>query len=215
MKLEVTHKLKAHDFTLEISSKESGTIIVDVKITGCVYVTIGPKNAVDHDLELFDSIQLKDLVKCIVYGDAFIKRDVESFQKKYLWKIDYSFDDIKVQSFIDNRGNIVWNVIVNKCLVDSDASSPAVMSEYLDYKEPMHGNDIKFQPRMKVCMTYTNFIGLLSAVYFSDQNKPSVDTDDDVEDHDDNLRAYTKTPYTEESMAKIRMMAGHNTDNED
>lgn len=217
MKFKTTHKLKQHEFTLEIESKEGDSITVSVRVSrfGYAYIIVEPTSVLDHNIEFLESMKLQDLVECIVDSDAFIKYDVEKFQRNHLWKIDYKFDDIKVQSFVNKRGDIIWIPIVNQCLVDPDASSPRIVSDYIDYKKPMCGNDIKFEPRIEVCMTYLNMIGLLSAVYFSGHNNAPVDTDDDIEDHDDNLRAYTKTPYTKESMAKVNIMAGHNLDNED
>lgn len=217
MKFKITHKLKQHEFTLEIESKEGDSITVSVRVSrfGYADIVVEPTSVLDHSIEFLESMKLQDLVEYIVDSDAFIKYDVEKFQRNHLWKIDYEFDDIKVQSFINKRGDIIWIPIVNQCLVDPDASSPRIVSEYIDYKKPMCGNDIKFEPRIEVRMTYLNMIGLLSAVYFSGHNNALVDTDDDIEDHDDNLRAYTKTPYTEESMAKVNTMAGHNLDTED
>lgn len=217
MKFKTTHKLKQHEFTLEIYSKEGDSITVSVCVScfGYAYIVVEPTSVLDHSIEFLESMKLQDLVECIVDSDSFIKYDVEKFQRDHLWKIDYEFDDIKVQSYINKHGDIIWIPIVNQCLVDPDASSPRIVNEYIDYKKPMCGNDIKFEPRIEVHMTCLNMIGLLSAVYFSGHNNAPVDTDDDTEDHDDNLRAYTKTPYTEESMAKVNTMAGHNLDNED
>ena len=217
MKFKTTHKLEEHQFDLEIESKEGDAITVEVRVSrfGYTRIKVEPKTVVDHNIEFLDSMKIQDLVECIVESDPFIKYDVEKFQKDHLWKIDYKLDDIQVQSFIDEYEHVTWIPIINKCLIDLDASSPRIISEYVDYKEPMYGNNIKFQPRVRVCMTYLNMIGLLSAVYYSGKNNAPVDTDDDVEDHDDNLRAYTKTPYTKESMAKVNTMAGHNLDNED
>ena len=217
MKFKTTHTVKEHEFNLEIESKEGDSITVELKITrfGYAYITVEPTTVVDRNINFIESIKLQDLVECIVDSDPFIKYDVEKFQKDHLWKIDYTFDDIKVHSYIGWHGVIIWIPIINQNLVDLDASSPSIVSEYIDYKKPMYGNDIRFEPRIRVRMTYLNMIGLLSAVYFSGHNKPPVDTDDDIEDHDDNLKTYTKTPYTKESMAKVNTMAGHNLDDED
>ncbi len=217
MKFKTTHKIKQHEFTLEIYSKEGDSITVSVCVSffRYAYIVVEPTSVLDHSIEFLESMKLQDLVECIVDSSAFIKYDVKKFQRDHLWKIDYEFDDIKVHSFVNKNGDIIWIPIINQHLIDLDASSPTIVSDYIDYKKPMYGNDIKFEPRMRVRMTYLNMIGLLSAVYFSGHNNAPLDTDDDIEDHDDNLRAYTKTPYTEESMAKVNAMAGHNLDTED
>ena len=217
MKFKTTHKIKQYEFTLEIYSKEGDSITVSVCVS-CfeyAYIVVEPTSVLDHSIEFLESMKLQDLVECIVDSVSFIKYDVEKFQRDHLWKIDYEFDDIKVRSYINKHGDIIWIPIINQHLIDLDASSPTIVSDYIDYKKPMYGNDIKFEPRMRVRMTYLNMIGLLSAVYFSGHTNAPLDTDDDIEVHDDNLRAYTKTSYTEESMAKVNAMAGHNLDTED
>lgn len=215
MKYTTTHRLDEHCFKLEIASKEGSiTIDVDILSHGHVYIEATPKESNNDDVKFFDSITWSDVVDCIVNSDPFIKYDVEKFQRDHLWDIRYNIDTIEVQAFVNKRGDIVWIPVINGHLVNPDASTPAIISKYLDYGKPMCGNDIKFPARLTVAMVYDNLIGLLSATYFS-VHGGFADSDDEVEDHDDNLKAYTKTPYTEESMAKVNDMAGHNLDNED
>ena len=217
MKFSTAYTLKEHKFELEILSKKGASITVNIRVSknGYACIMVEPTTTNYIDVVLLRSISIRDLVECIVDSDAFIKHDVEKFQRDNLQNNCYNFDDIRVRSFIDKHGHIVWITSIDNYFADFDAISSNSVSDYIYTNKEMHGNEIKFQPRMKVRMRYLNMIVLLAAVYFGSYNNTPIDTDDDIEDHDDNLRAYTKTPYTEESMAKVNTMAGHNLDNED
>ena len=67
-----------------------------------------------------------------------------------------------------------------------------------------------------VCIEFKAFVFMLAYVYNKLENdKAPIDTDDDIEDHDNYFKAYSNTKFTKESLKRLLKMSGNDHSDEE
>ena len=152
-----------------------------------------------------------DLCDCILANDQVIKEWLDSFTVDGL-------DSKKVgvvRKKLSKSYKIRWQTVIgdkwaylcgNKVLIDRSSVDDTVI----------YAENLPFPLFNKICMSFSDFMLLIKLTNEMMLAVKNPDNDDDIEDHDDNVKSYGSTHYTEESMMQINSMAGHSDlDNDD